>query len=66
MNVVVPALIATDMMPDDEQALAELSRRIPVGRLGRVEEVADLISAIVRNPYLTNQSILIDGGIRPT
>ena len=66
VNVVAPALIATDMMPDDEEALAELSRRIPVGRLGRVEEVADLISAIVRNPYLTNQSILIDGGIRPT
>jgi 3-oxoacyl-[acyl-carrier protein] reductase len=66
VNVVAPALIATDMMPDDEEALAELSRRIPVGRLGRVEEVAALISAIVRNPYLTNQSILIDGGIRPT
>jgi 3-oxoacyl-[acyl-carrier protein] reductase len=64
VNVVAPALIATDMMPTDEQALAELTRRIPVGRLGRVEEVADLISAIVRNPYLTNQSILIDGGIR--
>ena len=66
VNVVAPALIATDMMPTDEQALAELARRIPVGRLGRVEEVADLISAVVRNPYLTNQSILIDGGIRAT
>jgi 3-oxoacyl-[acyl-carrier protein] reductase len=25
-----------------------------------------LIAAIVRNPYLTNQSILVDGGIRPS
>lgn len=66
VNVVAPALIATDMMPSDERALDELARRIPVGRLGRVEEVADLISAIVRNPYLTNQSILLDGGIRPS
>jgi 3-oxoacyl-[acyl-carrier protein] reductase len=64
VNVVAPALIATDMMPTDEQALRELARRIPVGRLGQVDEVADLIAAIVRNPYLTNQSILIDGGIR--
>jgi NAD(P)-dependent dehydrogenase (short-subunit alcohol dehydrogenase family) len=54
------------MMPTDEQALRELARRIPVGRLGQVDEVADLIAAIVRNPYLTNQSILIDGGIRPS
>jgi 3-oxoacyl-[acyl-carrier protein] reductase len=66
VNVVAPALIATDMMPADEQALEELAARIPVGRLGRSEEVADLIAAIVRNPYLTNQSILIDGGIRPS
>jgi 3-oxoacyl-[acyl-carrier protein] reductase len=66
VNVVAPALIATDMMPTDEGALSEIARRIPVGRLGRADEVADLIAAIIRNPYLTNQSILIDGGIRPT
>jgi 3-oxoacyl-[acyl-carrier protein] reductase len=66
VNVVVPALIATDMMPTDERALEEITRRIPVGRLGRPDEVADLIAAIVRNPYLTNQSILVDGGIRPS
>ncbi len=64
VNVVAPALIETDMMPTDEEALAQLARRIPVGRLGRAGEVADLVSAIVANPYLTNQSILIDGGIR--
>jgi 3-oxoacyl-[acyl-carrier protein] reductase len=66
VNVVAPALIATDMMPADEEALDELARRIPVGRLGLPNEVADLIAAIVRNPYLTNQSILLDGGIRPS
>ena len=65
VNVVAPALIATDMIPNDEQTLTDLARRIPVGRLGQASEVADLIAAIVRNPYLTNQSILIDGGIRP-
>ncbi len=66
VNVVAPALIATDMMPTDEQSRSELARRIPVGRLGQAGEVADLIAAIVSNPYITNQSILIDGGIRPT
>jgi 3-oxoacyl-[acyl-carrier protein] reductase len=66
VNVVAPALIATDMMPADEQLRQELARRIPVGRLGQPEEVADLIAAIVSNPYVTNQSIIIDGGIRPS
>ena len=66
VNVVAPALITTDMMPTDGRALDELARRIPVGRLGRPDEVADLIAAIVRNPYITNQSILVDGGIRPS
>jgi 3-oxoacyl-[acyl-carrier protein] reductase len=66
VNVVAPALIDTDMMPTDPAALEALAHRIPVGRLGHAEEVADLIAAVIRNPYLTNQSILIDGGIRPT
>jgi NAD(P)-dependent dehydrogenase (short-subunit alcohol dehydrogenase family) len=29
-------------------------------------EAAEQVAAIVRNPYLTNQSILVDGGIRPS
>jgi 3-oxoacyl-[acyl-carrier protein] reductase len=66
VNVVAPALIATDMLPADERALGEFARQIPVGRLGHPDEVADLIAAVVRNPYLTNQSILLDGGMRPS
>lgn len=66
VNVVAPALIDTDMMPTDPAMLDQLAHRIPVGRLGQADEVADLISSVVRNPYLTNQSILIDGGLRPT
>jgi 3-oxoacyl-[acyl-carrier protein] reductase len=66
VNVVAPALVVTDMLPSDDQAQAELAKRIPVGRLGQPEEVADLIAAVVANGYLTNQSILIDGGMRPS
>jgi 3-oxoacyl-[acyl-carrier protein] reductase len=65
VNVVAPALIATDMLPADEQARSRLAERIPVGRLGTAEEVAGLISAVVANGYLTNQSILLDGGMHP-
>ena len=43
----------------------ELARRIPVGRLGRPDEVADLVAAVVRNGYLTNQVLSVDGGLHP-
>ena len=36
------------------------------GRLGTVEEVADLVAAVVANAYLSNRSIVIDGGTLPT
>ena len=63
VNALAPALIAdTGMLPGDPE---ELRARIPVGRLGTPEEVADLTLAVLRNAYVTNQVISIDGGIYP-
>jgi 3-oxoacyl-[acyl-carrier protein] reductase len=63
VNTIAPALIEdTGMLPGDP---GELAARIPVGRLGRPEEVADLALAILRNGYVTNQVISIDGGMHP-
>ena len=36
------------------------------GVWGASEEVADLVAAVVANAYLSNQSIVIDGGTLPT
>jgi 3-oxoacyl-[acyl-carrier protein] reductase len=38
---------------------------IPVGRLGRPEEVADLALAVLRNGHMTNQVVSLDGGMHP-
>jgi 3-oxoacyl-[acyl-carrier protein] reductase len=63
VNALAPALIAeTGMLPGDPQ---QLRKQIPVGRLGRPAEVADLALSILRNPYLANQVISIDGGMYP-
>ena len=63
VNALAPALVAgTAMLPGDPE---ELRARIPAGRLGRPEEVADLAAAVLRNAYLTNQVIGLDGGIYP-
>src|SRR3954464_7738391 len=66
VNVVAPALIDSEMLPAAPAMRARLAESLPVGRLGTAEEVADLIAAVVRNGFLTNQSILVDGGLHPT
>ena len=66
VNVVAPALVDTDMVPDDPQIRQGLASSRPVGRLGRPEEAGDLVSAIVAIGYLTNQSIVLDGGAYAT
>jgi 3-oxoacyl-[acyl-carrier protein] reductase len=63
VNALAPALIAdTAMLPGDPE---ELRSRVPVGRLGEPAEVADLVLSVMRNGYVTNQVISIDGGMFP-
>jgi 3-oxoacyl-[acyl-carrier protein] reductase len=63
VNAIAPALIEnTGMLPGDPGQLAEA---IPVGRLGKPEEVADLALAVLRNGYVTSKVIAIDGGFHP-
>jgi 3-oxoacyl-[acyl-carrier protein] reductase len=64
-NVVAPALVDSDMIPNDPQIREFLLASSPVGRLGRPEEVADMVAAVLRNGYLTGRSILLDGGRYP-
>ncbi len=66
VNAVAPALITeTGMLPGGPGAESELVTRIPVGRLGKPEDVVEAILMLVVNSYMTNQTILIDGGMYP-
>lgn len=38
---------------------------IPVGRLGRPGEVADVAVAMLSNAYLTDKVVTLDGGLIP-
>jgi 3-oxoacyl-[acyl-carrier protein] reductase len=63
VNAIAPALVTgTGMLPGQP---AELTRLVPVGRLGTVEEVADLAMAMLANGYLTSKVFALDGGIAP-
>lgn len=59
VNAIAPALIYTQMVADNPRARADL---IPVGRFGRVEEVADVAVMLAGNGYITGQTINVDGG----
>jgi len=59
VNAVAPSLIETDM---STVFPADTAKRIPVGRLGTPEEVAQVVAMVVANPYITGQTIPVNGG----
>jgi len=59
VNAVAPSLIETDMMKGQDN----LASRIPLGRLGRPEEVAIAAMMLIRNPYMTGQTVAMSGGM---
>ncbi|MHC5011117.1 MAG: 3-oxoacyl-[acyl-carrier-protein] reductase [Planctomycetota bacterium] len=66
VNAVAPGFIQTDMTADlPEAAAKELSSRIPLGRLGTVEDIAEAVVFLASEgaSYLTGQVITVDGGM---
>lgn len=66
VNAVAPAFVeGGGTLPGDEEARRRLAERVPVGRLGRPEEVAEAVFSLVSNPFVTAQTVSVDGGIHP-
>jgi len=59
VNAVAPSLIETDMM----RGRSDLASRIPLGRMGRPEEVAKAAVLVLANDYMTGQTIVLNGGM---
>ena len=59
VNAVAPSLIETDMM----KGQANLVGRIPLGRFGTAEEVAQVAIMLIGNPYMTGQTVALSGGM---
>jgi 3-oxoacyl-[acyl-carrier protein] reductase len=59
VNAVAPSLIETDMM----RGRSDLARNIPLGRMGRPNEVAQAVLMVLENDYLTGQTIALNGGM---
>lgn len=64
VNLVIPGLIITEMTSQlDEKAMNKLLERIPLGRVGREEEIADVIWWVAGSTYMTGAVIPTDGGM---
>jgi 3-oxoacyl-[acyl-carrier protein] reductase len=59
VNAISPALIETEMVTSNINATAD---RIPIGRFGAVQEVADAALMLACNGYITGQTLHINGG----
>jgi 3-oxoacyl-[acyl-carrier protein] reductase len=59
VNAVAPSLIDTDMMKGQDNLVS----RIPLGRFGTAEEVAQAAIMLIGNPYMTGQTVALSGGM---
>ena len=70
VNSVVPGAILTDMNPHfTPEKLEELSHRIPCGRVGMPDDIADVVAFLCSDAarYIYGSSLVVDGGwlLRP-
>jgi NAD(P)-dependent dehydrogenase (short-subunit alcohol dehydrogenase family) len=67
VNAIAPGPVATgglDNFTGGEQASAAMAATVPAGRLGRVEEIADVITFLASDAarFLTGQIVAVNGG----
>lgn len=60
VNAIAPSLIETDMV---RQGVASSPARIPMGRFGTSEEVAQAVLMVIGNGYMTGQTVQLNGGM---
>ena len=66
VNSVHPGLIETQMMDEFNVPRAEIAARVPLGRLGEVEEIAKLVLFLASDDssYCTGHEFVADGALK--
>lgn len=64
VNAVAPGFIESDMTDAISEKMKEtILTQIPMKRIGKTKEVAEVVSFLAQQDYLTGQVIAIDGGM---
>ncbi len=68
VNAICPGLIDTPLIEtfiggeNKDAIVASYTKRFPVKRMGRAEEVADAVLFLMKNEYVNGTTLVIDGG----
>lgn len=63
VNAIAPGMIETDMNSDlTQEEINEVVNEIPLKRMGKPEEIAKTVKWLIETPYITGQTIRVDGG----
>ena len=60
VNAVSPSLIGTEMIGAKRD---DHAKKVPIGRLGMPDEVAQAVLMVVGNAYMTGQTVPVNGGL---
>ena len=64
VNAVAPGFIETDMTAKLSEAFLEKAREaVPLGRVGKPEDVASAVVFLANAHYITGQTLVVDGGM---
>jgi 3-oxoacyl-[acyl-carrier protein] reductase len=64
VNLVIPGLVLTEMTRAlSEKALDSMRRKIPMGRFGEPDEIAEVVEWVARSRYMTGAFVPADGGL---
>jgi len=64
VNIVAPGPIETDMFAEVSDEMTEaITASVPLGRIGRVEEIAATVAFLEGAGYITGANIPVDGGL---
>ncbi|MCI5775802.1 MAG: 3-oxoacyl-ACP reductase FabG [Aerococcus sp.] len=63
-NAIAPGMIKTQMIESmNDRRQQEILDNVPLGHFGTPENIADTVSFLVNNDYITGQIITVDGGV---
>jgi len=64
VNLVIPGLVLTEMTGGlSDKALESMRAKIPMGRYGEPDEIAEVIEWVARSRYMTGAFVPADGGL---